>query len=219
MVHAEQQAPRPVMSAPFSVANAQVAHDEVRSRWLAAQEEQQRRFGAFEGKMDAFVRSDPIVQVVSWSYDSCIDPISFIPPPLDGWGLRSQAPFTTNPVEETRTEVSFVTYDLSLASDHPDFHASERSVQIRTGISPDSKVFWEMALSQPAMRDAMLKPGPYDYPVTIADGGTLLGDVLVSVFATNEADKQAYLELIIGCAIENDMIAEGVDPVTLKGTP
>lgn len=218
-VSADAEDPRPVMSAPYTVDNARAAYDEVRSRWLAAQQEQEARYSAFDGELEDFVRSDPILQAVSWPYGACTDMLSLIPPPSDGWGLRSEAPFTTNPVEESRAEVWMVTYDQSLTSDDSDFFASERSVHIRVGVSPDSKAFWDMALSQAGMRDAMFEPGPYNYPVTIAGSEVLLGDVLVSVSSTDEAAKLAYLEQIVGCAIESGMIAEGVEPTTLRETP
>ena len=218
-VSADARDPRPVMSAPYTVANARAAYDEVRSRWVAAQQEQQARYSAFDGELEDFVRSDPILQAVSWPYGACSDMLGLIPPPMDGWGLRSDAPFTTNPVEEERAAVWIVTYDQDLTSDDDDFFASERSVHIRVGVSADSKAFWEMALSQAAMRDAMFEPGPYNYPVTIAGADVLLGDVLVSVSSTDETAKLAYLEKIIGCAIESGMIAEGVDPATLTETP
>lgn len=216
---AEPKDLRSVMSAPFTVDNAQAAYDEVRSRWVAAQKEQQARYSAFKGKLEDFVRSDPILQAVSWPYGACSDMMSLIPPPLDGWGLRSEAPFTKNPVAGERAEVSMVTYDQNLTVDDPDFFGSERSVQITVGISPDSKAFWDMAISQPAMRAAMLESGPYNYPIMIMGGGVVLGDVLVSVTANEEADKLAYLKKMIGCAIQNGMIATGVDPATLSETP
>lgn len=218
-VTAQAQEPRPVMSTPYIADNANAAYGEIRSRWLIAQAEQQVRYSAFEGTLEEFVRSDPVLQAVSWPYGACIDMLSLIPPPLEGWGLRSEAPFTKNPVEDIRAEVSMVTYDQNLTSDDPDFYASERSVYITVGVSPDSKAFWDMALSQPALRDAMLEPGPYNYPVTIMGGGVLLGDVLVSINATDEADRLAYLEKMIGCAINNDMIAQGIDRATLKEEP
>jgi hypothetical protein len=207
------------MSAPYTVDDARVAYDEVRSRWVAAQQEQQARYSAFDGELKDFVRSDPILQAVSWPYGTCADMLGLIPPPMDGWGLRSEAPFTTNPVEDSRAEVWMVTYGQSLTSDDDDFFASERSVHIRVGISPDSKAFWDMALSQAGMRDAMFEPGPYSYPVTIAGADVLLGDVLVSVSSTDVTAKLSYLERIIGCAIESGMIAEGVDPAELTEEP
>ncbi len=210
---------RPVMSAPYEVASARVAMGEIKTRWDAAQIEQQNRFAVFEGDFQDFVRSDPIMQDVTWPYDTCTDLISLIPPPNDGWGLRSDASFTQNPVDDVRAQVGLVTYDLDLSSDHPDFYGTERSVFITLSAAPENRTFWEMAMNEPALRAASFKPGPYNYPIGLHDGGVLLGDVFVRVSGTDEADSLRYLEQMIGCAIQSNMIADGVDPSTLRETP
>jgi hypothetical protein len=210
---------QPLMSEPYTAENAQTALDAVKLRWDAAQQEQQNRFAAFDGEVSDFVRSDPVLQNVTWPYENCTDLISLIPPPLDGWGLRSAAPFTKNPVEAERAEFSLVTYDPTIPTNDPAFYGSEESVYIAFSASPDSLELWKMMYNEPSLREQMFVPGPYNYPVSGMDGGVQLGEVSIKISGTDEDAANMYLEVIIGCAIAGGMIAEGIDPTTLSLTP
>ncbi|MDO6591217.1 hypothetical protein DS901_17240 [Loktanella sp. D2R18] len=210
---------QPLMSEPYAAENAQTAMDEIKLRWDAAQQEQQDRFAAFSGDYNDFVRSDPILQNVTWPYEACTDLISLIPPPLDGWGVRSDAPFTQNPIEDKRAEFGLVTFDADVPTNDPAFFGSEDSVSISLSASVDNVVLWNMMYGEPTMRESMYVPGPYNYPVSNMDGSVLFGDVLVRISATDETNAQLYLETMIGCAIAGGMIAEGIDVTTLRDQP
>ncbi|MEM8538165.1 MAG: hypothetical protein AAGF56_09915 [Pseudomonadota bacterium] len=78
---ADDQPPQPVFSEPFTAPDALAAFAEIEARRQVAEAEQQARFSAFEGDMADFVRSDPILQRVTWPFENCTDVASLIPPP------------------------------------------------------------------------------------------------------------------------------------------
>lgn len=206
---------QPVMSQAYTVENAQAAMDDVKRRWDIAQAEQQNRLAAFEGNFEDFVRTDPILQNVTWPYDACTDLITLIPPPSRGWGVRSLAPFTTNPVADEHAQFSLVTYDMNLPSSDEDFFKSERSVFFNLSADPSHLMLWDMVYSNPDMRDMTYEPGPYGYPVRKMDGAVMLGNVAVTISATHPEDQAHYLAKMIRCAIDGGLLANGVDPTIL----
>lgn len=210
---------RPVFSEPYVVANAGAAYTEIDVRWDAAQAEQQARFSAFEGDASEFVRNDPILQQVSWPYEDCTDLISLIPPPMEGWGVRSDASFVKNPVGPERAQVGYVRYAPGMSSAEEGFFGTEESVSASFSTSPDMVQFFGMMIGQEAMRDVAFDEGPYGYPLFKHTNRTLLGHVTVEVSATQPEDAQLYLQEIIGCAIRTGLIAEGVDPESLRPDP
>lgn len=210
---------RPVFSEPYTVSDARAAFVAINERWDAAEAEQRARFSAFDGKIDDFVRTDPILQRVSWDHDTCVNLISLIPPPQNGWGLRSEASFVEIPVSDTRAQVVYVRYGAGLASDDEAFFSSEQSVSVVLSTSPDMVQFFDMMMGQEALRDASFDKGPFDYPLLKHSNKTLLGDVTIDVTATRPEDARLYLQEIIRCAIENGMIAASVDPDALRSQP
>ncbi len=210
---------RPVFSEPYSVSDARAAFAEIDMRWDMAEAEQQARFMAFNGKIEDFVRSDPILQQVSWDYDTCINLISLIPPPLKGWGLRSEASFVEIPVSDTGAQVEYVRYGAGLGSADEGFYPSEESVSVVLSNSSDMVQFFDTMMAQEMLRDASFDQGPFNYPLLKHSNKTLLGDITVDVTATRPEDAQLYLQEIIGCAIKNGMIAAGVDPDALRSQP
>ncbi len=206
---------QPVLSERYEVADAMAAMQTVMDRWDAAQAEQQARFGAFDGDFADFVRTDPILQDVTWPYGSCTDLVSLIPPPAENWAIRSEFALRDNPVTPDRAEIFFVSYDPTRASDDPNFWTDSKTVTIRITSSPDQTQSLQMMLSEPMMRDAMFEPGPFGYPKQRFANATLLGPYLVDVTGTGEEAPAQYFEQIVGCAIDSGLIAEGVDRATL----
>lgn len=208
-----------MFSEPFTVADAAEAKLEIEARWEAAEAEQMARFTSHEGDMNDFVRTDPIVQMVSWEYANCADLVSLLPPPMPGWGIGSNVESTRITLEDVRAELFYKTFDPSLPSDHPDFVRSEESVVIRINDQPEMVELTKMRMENEMMREIAYNAGPYGYPIEKFGNRALLGKYTVDVSGTDEALALAYFEQMIGCAIEGGLIAEGIDPATLRDTP
>ena len=208
---------RPVFSDPYEVADVVAALVEVKARHEQTQADLFEAYSQFEGKLEDFERTDPILQQVTWSYETCTDLHSLFPPPLEGWGVRSDAPWTTLPVDDMRGEIYFVTFDPLL--DQKTAEMSEKSVYIQITANAATVEAHKMGLSNEILRDIKFEPGPYNYPVLRHVGGTLLGDYLVSISGSDPEVESAYLAEMISCAIQNDLIAEGIDPATLRDEP
>ena len=208
---ADNVSQQPVLSDRYEVADAMAAMEEVMSRWDAAQAEQQARYSAFDGDFSDFVRSDPIFQDVTWQYGACIDLVSLIPPPAENWAIRSEFAGRENSITEERAEIFFVSYNPALESDHPDFWSGQKTVTIRITSAPEQTQSLLMMLSEPMLRDAMFEPGPFGYPKQRFANTTLLGPYKVDVTGTGEEAPAQYFEQIVGCAIDNGLIAEGVE--------
>jgi len=218
-VNAQDAETRPVFSERYETEDVLSAHVEVKSRWDQSQEEQAKRFSEFDGVLDDFVRTDPILQDVTWDYGACSDVISLIPPPLEGWGLRSEASYVEIPVSEERAQVHYVRYDPALGSGDDTFYQSERSVALNISISPDNEQFFEMMLGQQGMRDVLFDAGPYNYPLMKGTNRTQLGPYMIEVSATDPEDATAYLTRVIACGVKGGLLAPGLDPTTLRGDP
>ena len=216
---AQDQAPRPVFSEPYTVADARAAYEAIDERWDQTQIEQQARLSEHEGDFTTFVRSDPILQDVTWAYDSCTDMVSLIPPPGDGWGISSEASNVKTPIGEDRAEVIYVRFDPALQSDDEAFFQTEEYITINVSRSPESVQLFEMMYPQEALRASLFEPGPYNYPLMMQANSTVLGDISVGVSANRAEDAEEMLTRIIGCAIKSGLIAEVVDPATLDPVP
>lgn len=211
---------QPLISDPYTVADARAAMDEIMARDDEAEAENIRRFSAFEGPMDEFVSSQPIYQDVTWAYGPCTDLVSLIPPPAEGWAIYSAFGRVENPVQDTRAELFYHFYDHGIAPGEPGFSDPSNTVVISITDSPESAEFNTMAVNNEAMRSAMFDAGPYGYPVMrMTPGSVQLGPYGVAVSGNDPQHVDLYLTRIIGCAIENGLIAEGVDPATLSDTP
>ncbi|MEM8537051.1 MAG: hypothetical protein AAGF56_04230 [Pseudomonadota bacterium] len=208
-----------MFSEPYMAANAVEALAEREARWEAAEAEQMVRFTSHEGDMADFVRTDPILQAVSWDYGTCIDMVSLLPPPMDGWGLGSNAKSVRMVADDQRAEIFYKTFDPDLSSDHPDFFRSERSVVVRISDQPAMVEITKMRLENEMMREAAYNEGPYGYPIERFGNRAVLGKYTVDVSGTDDAMALAYFTQIIGCAIDNGLIADGLDPASLRDTP
>lgn len=219
MSAAHAQEARPVFSDPYTVADAAEAKAELEARWEAAEAEQMARFSTHEGDLSDFVRTDPILQAVTWEYGACTDMVSLLPPPMDDWGLGSNVESTRMTLEDERAEVFYKTFDASLPSDDPDFFGTEESVVVRINDQPEMVELTKMRMENEMMRDLAYDEGPYGYPIEKFGNRALLGKYTVDVTGTDEALALAYFTQMIGCAIEGGLIAEGIDPATLRDTP
>jgi len=216
---ASAQDARPVFSEPYTVADAAEAKAALEARWAAAEAEQRARFSAHEGDLDDFVRTDPILQAVGWEYGTCTDMVSLLPPPMDGWGLGSNIQSTPMTLDEQRAEVFYKIFDVGLPSDDPDFFGTEESVVIRINDQPEMVELTKMRMENEMMREIAYDAGPYGYPIEKFGNRAVLGKYTVDVSGTDEASALAYFTQIIGCAIDGGLIADGLDPASLRDTP
>ena len=219
LLHAQEDAPRLVFFEPYTTADARAAYEEIDKRWDQTQIEQQARLSEHDGDFATFVRSDPILQDVSWAYESCTDMVSLIPPPADGWGISSEASNVKTPIGEDRAEVIYVRFDPALQSDDEAFFKTEEYITINVSRSPELVQLFEMMYPQEALRASLFEPGPYNHPLMMQANSTVLGDISVGVSANRGEDAEEMLTRIIGCAIKSGLIAEVVDPASLDPVP
>ena len=213
---------RPVLSDPYTVENVVSAIAEATMRSKTADTEQLARFSQHEGAWDTFTRTDSILQQVSWPYGDCTDLTSLIPPPDDGWGLRSETlivSLSAPKISDERAEVSFTYLDPSPELIGDDVFKTSQTVTITITSNPAASAAIKQSLANPALRDAMFTPGPYGYPVLPFSNAALLGDYTVDVVGTGMEHPSRYFAKIVKCAIDNGLIAEGVDPAELTEEP
>lgn len=217
---AQDMTAQPLISEPYTVVDARAAMDAIMARDDMAEAEDRRRFSDFEGPMDEFVTSQPVFQDVSWDYGPCTDLVSLIPPPMDGWAIRSDFGRVENPISDARAEIFYEYYDHGIAPSEQGFSDPSNMITIRVTESADSAEYMSMMLDNEAMRSAMLASGPYGYPVMkMAPGSTQLGPYGIQITGNSPERVQMYLTQMIGCAIDNGLILEGVDPASLTSTP
>lgn len=147
---------------------------------------------------------------VTWDYGAaCSDAASFIPPPLEGWGIANDLPLGEWPVGPDIARISYSTADDG---------ASRQVAAIYVASSPAQVQGLEQFLAMPAMRSVMFEDGPYGYPVQKRAMTTLAGPYIIQVTARG-ADAGQYFDAMIACAIRSKMIAKGVDPESLETPP
>lgn len=210
------------MSEPYVAENFVLAVAEATLRSEAANTEQLMRFSQHEGAWDTFTRTDPILQQVSWPYGKCTDLTSLIPPPDDGWGLRSETLLVSMSAPKTsdeRVEVSFNYLDPSPELTDEDVFQTSQSVTITITSNPAASVAIKQSLANPALRDVMFTQGPYGYPVMPFGNAALLGNYTVDVVGTGMEHPSRYFAKIVKCAIDNGLIADGVDPAEFTEEP
>ncbi|WP_417269938.1 MULTISPECIES: hypothetical protein [Alphaproteobacteria] len=212
---------RPILSEAYVTDGLMAGIAEATERSKAANAEQMERYSQHDGPSESFVRNDPILQQVSWPYGTCTNMLSLVPPPIDGWGLRSETLAVQTPnITDTFVEVSYVTYGALDDLDSDDIYATEESVTITINADPAVAVTIGMGFRDPNLRAALLTDGPYGYPILPYGGhSTLLGPYLVDVTGTHSENPALYFEHMIRCAIDNGLIAEGLDPTTLSEMP
>ena len=216
---ASEQFNQPVLSEPYTAANALAAHKEIRARWEVSQAELATQYSAVDVDLNNIVRTHPVPQRVSWPYETCSDVITMVPTPTGEWGISSDASIIRSPVTEDRAEITYLRFDPALNPAHKDFYQSEEYVQITVMRSPEAVQLFEMMYPNEALRAAMFEPGPYNYPLMTQTLGTLVGDISIAVSSTNENAANAYLTQMIGCAIKSGLIAKQIDPTSLAPVP
>ncbi|WP_417247447.1 hypothetical protein [Celeribacter sp.] len=218
---AQDASTRPVLSDAYVMDGLMMGIAEATERSKAAAAEQMTRYSQHDGPFESFVRNDPVLQRVSWPYGTCTDMLSLVPPPMEGWGLRSETLAVQSPnITDKFVEVSYVTFDASDDGQGDDLYASEQSVTITINADPAAAVTIGMGFTEPNMRAALLTDGPYGYPILPYGGhSTLLGPYLVDVTGTGIESSALYFDEMIRCAIDNGLIANGLDPATLTELP
>ena len=211
---AQEATKRPVLSDVYVASDPLDAVAQAMLRSKLAEDEQLARFQAHDGGIDTFVRNDPILQRVSWPYETCTDLTSLLPSPIDGWGLRSETLSNQAPnISDSFLQISFVTFDPSPDLRGNDVFATEQSVTITINADPGASAAFGIGFTDPALRDMLLTEGPYGYPILPYGGhSTLLGPYLVDVSGTGTENAALYFDRMVRCAIESGLIAEGLDP-------
>ena len=163
------------------------------------------------------------VEPITWDYGRCTNARTLIPPPLEGWGLLNDTPVGEWPITDenarivlTRAGAPHDPETLGRAAG-----TGQTSIYISSG-TPTTKALQDM-FNNEQLRSAFLEPGPYNYPIRKGVAGerhqeTLLGPFRVLI-GGDDADKGDYFRQIIRCAIDNGLIAPGVDTATLRKTP
>jgi hypothetical protein len=88
--------------------------------------------------------------------------LSLVPPPMEGWGLRSETLAVQSPnITDTFVEVSYVTLDATNDAQGDNLYASEQSVTMTISADPAVAVTIGMGFTDANMRAALLIDGPY----------------------------------------------------------
>ena len=210
----EQAAPSQTLeTGPIIAANAKEAREK-----LAARDEKRRMLAYQTGQ-----QIDTGLISMSWPYGPCTDAATLIPPPLEGWGTfidLSPGEWPTTP------EFARITYsysDETLDPNSAEYGASKQNISIYISTGTANVDGIRQMYTEASLRDMMLMPGPYNYPIqkTPPDypGSTvLLGDYLVQTDGTGR-DMNQYFEMIVKCGIDSGLIAEGVELSDLTTSP
>lgn len=161
--------------------------------------------------------------ILSWPYETCRDAGSLIPPPLEGWGVFSDISIGEWPITPEMARIAYSYADDTLDPASAEYGASKHNVSVNISSGTIGVEGMRDMYTEPALRGAMLMPGPYNYPIqkTPPDypGRTvLLGDYLVQLDGTGR-DIDAYFSMIIACGIAGGLVTEGVDQSALRAAP
>ncbi|MEM7728437.1 MAG: hypothetical protein AAF311_04095 [Pseudomonadota bacterium] len=163
------------------------------------------------------------VEPITWDYGNCTNARTLIPPPLEGWGLANDVSPGEWPIEDSNASIVMTQAGAphDPASLGLSYGEASSSIYISSGRAT-SKTLQDM-LDNEALRDNFFEAGPYNYPVRKGLLGeahyeTLLGPYRV-LMGTNTDHDGEYFRQMIKCAIDNGLIAEGVDPATLRADP
>lgn len=162
------------------------------------------------------------VEPITWDYGTCTNARTLIPSPLEGWGLMNDTSVGEWPINVDNARLV-----LTKAGDPHDPPTLGRSATDSTAIYISSGTATVKALqdmyNNEQLRPSFFEPGPYNYPVRKGVPGALHQEVLLGPYRVlvdgNNADNGEYFRQIIKCAIESGLIADGVDPLSLRDTP
>ncbi|MEL6827208.1 MAG: hypothetical protein AAFN91_13245 [Pseudomonadota bacterium] len=200
-------------SGPIEAANVSDARDQL------AQLDQSRRAYALQTGSSL---GSSIIDV-SWDYGPCEDAASLLPPPMETWGIISDLSRGEWPSTAEMARITYTSVDDTLDPTSAEYGASKENVSIyissgTVGVSGMADIY-----SNEQLKDVMLMPGPFGYPIRKTPQGyagrtVLLGPYLVQLDGTGK-DMDRYFETIVKCGIEGGLIADGVDPSALQVTP
>jgi hypothetical protein len=210
----EQAAPGQTLeTGPITAANAKEALEK-----LAARDEKRRMYAYEAGQQIGAEKT-----ALSWPYGTCTDAASLIPPPLEGWGTFSDISTGEWPITPENARITYAYSDETLDPNSAEYGASKHNISIYISTGTPNVDGIRQMYTEPSLRDVMLMPGPYNYPIqkTPEDypGRTvLLGDYLVQLDGTGR-DMDQYFEMIVKCGIDSGLIADGVDAASLQARP
>lgn len=165
---------------------------------------------------------DPLLLDVSWPYGTCIDAASLLPPPKESWRLFAMSAGEW-PQSKDMARITYSSVDESLSPGTPEHGASKQNISIYISSGTADAQGMKDIYTNSQLASVMLEPGPYNYPIRkmpagFPGRGALLGDYFVQLDGTGK-DMDAYFATIMRCAIDNGLIAEGVDRASLRDVP
>ena len=200
-------------SGPIEAANVSDARDQL------AELDQQRR--AYAMQTGASLGSS--IMDVTWEYGPCRDAASLLPPPFETWGIISDLSRGEWPSTAEMARITYTSVDQTLDPTSAEYGASKENISIYISSGTPSVSGMADMYSNEQLKDVMLEPGPFGYPVRKTPAGfsgrtVLMGSYLVQLDGTGK-DMDLYFETIVKCGIQGGLIADGVDPSSLQVTP
>ena len=200
-------------SGPITADNVSDARDQ-----LAQLDQERRELAVQTGSSLGF----PIIEV-SWDYGPCKDAASLLPPPMETWGITSDLSRGEWPNTPEMARITYTSVEESLDPTSAEYGASKENISIYISSGTPSVSGMADMYSNEQLKDVMLAPGPFGYPIQKTPPGfpgrtVLLGPYLVQLDGTGK-DMDRYFETIVKCGIEGGLIADGVDPSSLEVTP
>lgn len=163
------------------------------------------------------------VEPITWDYGTCLNARTLIPSPLEGWGLLNDMSVGEWPIDDDNARL--VLTKAGGPHDPPSLGRSAANDSTAIYISSGTatvKALQDM-FSNEQLRPTFFTTGPYNYPVRKGVPGALHQEALLGPYRVlidgNNADDGEYFRQIIQCAIKSGLVAEGVDPTSLRDTP
>ena len=198
---------------PIEAANVSDARDQL------AELDEARRAYAYETGANL---GSSIIDV-SWQYGPCQDAASLLPPPFETWGIISDLSRGEWPSTAEMARITYTSVDRTLDPTSAEYGASKENISIYISSGTPSVTGMADMYSNEQLKDVMLEPGPFGYPIRKTPAGfpgrtVLLGPYLVQLDGTGK-DMDRYFETIVKCGIQGGLIADGVDPSSLQVAP
>ena len=107
---AQDRSAQQLISDRYIEPDARTAYDALDARWEAAEAIQFADVVQLGGDWADYVPKHPLLQNITWPYETCIDVVSFVPPPQDGWAIQTQVSSTSNPIKDDVAEARYIEY-------------------------------------------------------------------------------------------------------------